>query len=169
MKRIIVHWNAGTYKANDISKSLYHFLIEGDGTVRTGIHKPEDNNNCKDNKYAAHVAGLNTGSIGVAYCGMGDFKNRRNSGDYPLTRKQCESGFRLIAELVKKYNIPVDQVKTHYEIGLAVKNGEIPKNDLTDKNIGKIDIIYLPPYPKIPQELIGDFIRGKVIWYLNKM
>ena len=70
--------------------------------------------------------------------------------------------FKLVAELCKKYNIPVTPktVLTHYEFGQAN-----PKTS----SYGKIDIIYLHAYPQIQKEAMGDFIRNKVIWYLSKM
>ena len=34
---------------------------------------------------------------------------------------------------------------------------------------GKIDIIYLPPYPWVAKEDVGSFIRTKIKWYLNKI
>lgn len=77
---------------------------------------------------------------------------------YPLTKIQCERMFKFVAELSKKYKIPISSntIMTHYEFGL--------KNPKTS-SAGKIDIIYLPPYPDIPKNKIGDFIRSKIRWY----
>lgn len=160
MKRIIIHWTAGTYQPNTIDFEHYHYLVTGDGLVVEGKYKPEDNENCNDGKYAAHTGGGNTGSIGVSMCGMAGFKDHKNVGKYPLTKVQCERCFKLIAELAKKYNICItpDTVMTHYEFGR--------KHPKTSSG-GKIDIIYLPPYPDIDQGKIGDFIRNKARWYLN--
>ena len=60
--------------------------------------------------------------------------------------------------VAKKYNIPItpQTVMTHYEFGL--------KNPKTS-SAGKIDIIFLPPYPDVITSKIGDFIRNKVRWY----
>ena len=49
---------------------------------------------------------------------------------------------------------------THYEFGL--------KNPKTT-SAGKIDIVYLPPYPQIKKQDIGNFIRNKVEWYSKKL
>ena len=70
MKRIIIHWTAGTYQPNNTDFEHYHYLVNGDGMVINGKFKPEDNLNCNDGKYAAHTGGGNTGSIGIAMCGM---------------------------------------------------------------------------------------------------
>ena len=134
-------------------------MINGDGLVVKGKYKPEDNLNCNDGKYAQHTGGGNTGSIGVSMCGMLGFKSSKDVGKYPLTKKQCESCFKKVAELCKQYNIPItaQTVMTHYEFGKAHPN---------TSSAGKIDIIYLPPYPQ--ERAVGDFIRNKVKWYYSR-
>lgn len=168
MKRIIIHWTAGRLQPNATDYQHYHYLINGDGIVIKGKFPVSANEKCKTDArnnalYAAHCGGGNTGSIGVAMCGMYTPKNTdfRNSPD-ALTKKQCESCFSLIAELCKAYNIPIEKntVLTHYEFGLSH-----PKTS----SAGKIDIVYLPPYPEIKSSEIGDFIRNKAKWYLNKI
>lgn len=160
MKKIIVHWTAGTLQPNNTEFEHYHFLVNGDGLVVKGKHEPEDNLNCNDGNYAAHTGGGNTGAIGVAMCGMLGFQSRHSVGKYPLTAKQVEACFKLCAELCQKYNIPVENVMTHYEFG---------KLHPTTTSAGKIDIIYLPPYPDVKENEIGGFIRNKIRWYISKM
>ncbi len=161
MKRIIIHWSAGVYYPTEFEKKHYHFLIDKDGNVHNGKFKPEDNAFCKVGEYAAHTGGGNTGSIGVAFCAMAGFKNKNSVGNYPILKKQFESAMEFCAKLCKKYKIDVtvQTVMTHYEFG--VKN---PKTT----SAGKIDIIYLPPYPWVAQEEIGSFIRSKIKWYMLK-
>lgn len=163
MNRIVIHWTAGGHQPNNEDYQHYHFMINKDGLKINGKYKPEDNLDCsKSGKYAAHTGGGNTGSIGIAMCGMAGFKNRNNVGKYPLTAKQVESCFKEVAKLCKQYKIKVTPytVFTHYEFGLRNPN-------TTSK--GKIDIIYLSSYPNMPANKIGDFIRNKVIWYLDKV
>lgn len=160
MNRIIIHWTAGTYKPNHIDSEHYHYLIDDKGAVHRGKYRPEDNENCGDGHYAAHTGGGNTGSIGVAVCAMRNFVSPDNAGDYPITSKQIEACFKLCAELASKYNIPVENIMTHYEFGLSHPN---------TVSRGKIDIIHLPPYPTVKQNEVGGFIRDKVRWYLDKM
>lgn len=162
MKRIIIHWTAGTNYASDYDKNFYHFLVDKDGKVILGRHKPEDNENCNDGNYAAHCGGGNTGSIGIALCGMYGYRSAANVGKYPVTKVQCESMFRFVAGLCKKFNLNItpDTVMTHYEFGQKHPN---------TSSFGKIDIIYLPPYPEQPKECIGNFIRSKVRWYYSKI
>lgn len=167
MKKIIIHWTAGGNKPNTTDKQHYHYVIDAEGNVDIGKFTVSANEICKaDAKnnalYAAHCGGGNTGAIGIALCGMAGFKNFKNIGKYPLTKVQCERAFKLVAELAKKYNIKIssDTVMTHYEFGL--------KNPKTS-SAGKIDIIYLPPYPTVKASKIGDLFRSKARWYRSKM
>lgn len=161
LQRIILHWSAGAYDPNATDLEHYHFVIDKDGVVKPGKYKPEDNLNCYDGKYAAHTGGGNTGSIGVAYCGMYVPKNIPvTQTKYPLTTKQVEAGFKLCAELCKKYNIPINNVMTHYEFGKLH-----PKTT----SAGKIDIIHLPSYPNVSATEMGTFIRKKIHWYYTKI
>lgn len=161
MKRIIIHWTGGTYQPNQAEYEHYHYLVTGDGLVLKGKYTPEDNLNCADFKYAAHCGGGNTGSIGVAMCGMADYSPQKgiSSTKYPLKKIQCERCFKLVAELCKKYNIKItpDTVMTHYEFG---------KTHPDTSSAGKIDIVCLPAYV-VSSEKIGNFIRNKVKWYNN--
>lgn len=160
MKRIIIHWTAGRLQPNSTDYEHYHYLIKGNGEVIKGNYTPEDNENCLDGKYAKHTGGGNTGSIGIAMCGMFGFINRENCGKDLLTKEQCEACFKLAAKLCKKYNIKVstETIMTHYEF-----NNSHPKAS----KVKKIDIIYLPPYPYLQQSDIGDFIRNKILEYLQ--
>lgn len=160
MKRIIIHWTAGTYNPNSVDKQHYHFLVDSQGNVINGRYKPIDNENCTDGIYAAHTGGGNTGSIGIAMCGMFGYSSLLNVGNYPLTKIQCERTFKLCAELAKKYNISIENIITHYEFGKAHPN---------TTSAGKIDIIYLPPYPEVKINEIGKFIRRKIFWYMSKL
>ena len=161
MKRIIIHWTAGTYYPSEFERKFFNFLVDKNGKIYNGVFKPEDNEVCKIGKYAAHTGGGNTGSIGVAMCAMAGFKDFKNVGKYPISKIQFESTMDLCAKLAKKYNIQISPqtVMTHYEFGL--------KNPKTT-SAGKIDIIYLPPYQWVAKEDVGKFIRTKIKWYLNK-
>jgi len=158
MNRVIIHWTAGQNTPNATDKQHYHFMIDCNGQIYNGKFKPEDNEVCIEGKYAAHTGGGNTGSIGVALCGMLGFKDRNNVGDFPLTQIQCKAAFKFVAGLCKKYNIPVtpQTLLTHKEFG---------DSHPTTTSFGKIDICYLPPYPEVQPNICGDFIREKINWY----
>ncbi|MBO6180748.1 N-acetylmuramoyl-L-alanine amidase [bacterium] len=161
MKRIIIHWSAGTYYPTWHEKQCYHYLVDKNGKVCEGNYKPEDNLNCNDGLYAMHTGGGNTGSIGVAMCAMAGFVSPKFCGEYPITPVQFEACMKLCAQLCHKYSIEINpsNVMTHYEFG--------QKNPKTT-SFGKIDIIYLPPYSWIPKNDVGSFIRSKIRWYKQK-
>lgn len=163
MNKIILHWTAGTNQPCSTDYEHYHYLINKDGVILKGKFAPEDNLNCNDGKYAQHCGGGNTGAIGVSMCGMYAPKGVNiKETKFPLTRIQCEATFKLVAELCKKYNIKItpQAVLTHYEFGQAH-----PKTS----SYGKIDIVYLHPFPEIDKKNMGDFIRNKIEWYFNKL
>jgi len=170
MKRIIIHWNAGQNTPNADDFEHYHFMY-GNGLIVVGKYKPEDNLNTNDGKYAAHTGGYNTNSIGVAFCGMLGFNSQTKKTPYPIQKQDFENGCKHIAELAKKYNIQItsDLILTHYEVGQSVKQNKIKRTPLTSANLGKIDIIYLPFYPNVSAEKMGNFIRDKIQWYYDKL
>lgn len=160
--KVCIHWSAGTYRFGDLEAYHYHYMINNLGVVKAGRFRPEDNvPPLRNGQYAAHCGGGNSYCIGVSLLGMAGFKNANNVGKYPLTAKQCEAAWAKVAELCIKYGIPIDpeHVFTHYEFGR--KN---PRSD----SFGKIDIIYLPPFPQVKPAEVGDFIRSKVTWYFKK-
>ena len=161
MKRIILHWSAGTYTPSLTDFEHYHYLITKDGDILEGKYAPEDNLNCNDGKYAAHCGGFNTGSIGLALCAMYGYKNPQNIGNYPYTRVQGEACWSYCAVLLKKYNLPLskDTVLTHYEAGKMLPNSA---------SAGKIDITFIPWKPDIKADEAGDYIRNKVRWYYER-
>lgn len=162
LKRIIFHWTAGASSPSAYDRLFYHYLIDSKGFITNGSFAPEANIVCKDGAYAAHTGGGNTGSIGIALCGMAGFNTSSMSTPFPLSKVQLESAFCFAAKLCKKYSIPVlkDTVFTHYEFGLL---------NPSSSSKGKIDICYLPPYPSVHKYQAGNFIRSKVQWYLEKI
>lgn len=160
LKKIIIHWTGGAGAVSKADKEHYHFIIDSVGHIHIGNYKPEDNINCKDGKYAKHTGGGNTGAIGVSMTGMHGFKSPKNIGKFPLTKTQCEKCFELVAGLCIKYQILPENVLTHYEFG---------KSHPESESAGKIDIIFLPPFPEVQANKIGDFIRNKVYWYTQKI
>ena len=159
LDKITLHWTAGRNKPSAHELECYHFLIDSDGNLYKGKYSPEDNISTADKKYAQHCGGGNTGNIGIAFCGCYvpngiPVKNTQ----FPLTRVQLEKGFKLCADLSKKYNIPIDKkhIFTHYEFGITHPHSS---------SSGKIDITYMHPFPNENKNTCGDFIRAKILWY----
>ena len=158
--RCTLHFTVGRYEQffND-----YHYMIAYNSKtkqayVKRGIYTPEDNDNTGDGRYAPHCALMNTGNIGVAICANYQYNHKTNTSDtYPITAQQLELAFELLAELSIKYNIKIEEIQTHYERDKKLK-----------KPSGKVDIIFLPSYPQVKKEEVGNFIRNKVKWYISK-
>lgn len=155
MKRIILHWTAGKHKASNNDKSHYHILIEDDGKLIRGTHSIQDNVSTRDSVYAAHVAGANTGSIGVAVCCMEGARERPfNAGSYPMTKKQWETMAQVTAELCDFYDIDVS-TKT------VLGHGEVEKY-LKKKQGAKWDPLVLPFDTNLSIETVGGMLRRMV-------
>ena len=161
LKFICIHWSAGAY--TNLEREYYHFSIDPSGTVHEGLLKPEANiPPLYQGKYVPHCGGGNSYAIGVALLGMAGYKSPKAIGNYPLKQEQCEAAWAKVAELCHKYQIPVtpDTVYTHYEFG---------KRNPKTTSAGKIDIVFLPFKPELTPDRVGDYIRGKVKWYLAKL
>lgn len=105
---IVVHWTAGTYRANDGERKSYHYLIQPD-SVLTGIFPILANRPpLLPGRYAAHTANFNNNSIGVAMCGMLNAVPR-NFGRFPLTETQWDTCIELCAELLHFFKLPVSE------------------------------------------------------------
>jgi hypothetical protein len=155
----------GQYIPNHLDLNDYHCVVGPKGEIYEYPkmkHKPEDNVNCQDGNYAQHCYLGNTGCIGISFCGMlGYTDGHPEKTKFPLTEKQIEAGCKRIAKYCKDYGIEVspDTVFTHYE----------HDKSLGDKRQGKIDITYMHPFPTVPRDKCGDFLRSKVSWYLTKI
>jgi N-acetylmuramoyl-L-alanine amidase len=76
----------------------YHYVIRFSGKLEKGR---------EDNHTGAHTRGLNSSSIGICMSGHGDLKR--------WTNEQLQSVLKLVLDLMKMYNIPVENVIGHRE------------------------------------------------------
>ncbi len=159
LKKIIMHWTAGSWTPNETDKEHYHFLVTGAPNVITGKYQPEDNISCNDGKYAAHCGGGNTSAIGISLCGMAGFDIKNKQTPYPLREKQFQRACYLAAQLCQKYKIPVENVMTHMEFG---------NSHPSTTSHGKIDICYLPFKPELKPNEIGGYIRNEIREFMPK-
>jgi N-acetyl-anhydromuramyl-L-alanine amidase AmpD len=106
-KRIIVHWTGGGSDPSELDKEHYHILIGRKGEPLRGEHAISDNDWTQDDNYAAHTRGANTGSVGLALCGMlGATEEPFSAGKYPLTNAQWNAALLACADLCRQYHIP---------------------------------------------------------------
>lgn len=154
--RVIMHWSGGRHSASELDRTHYHFVVEGDGTVVTGIPRPEDNISTNDGKYAAHTLSLNTGSIGVAMACMAGAKESPFSwGSAPITEAQVTAMCTLVKQLCTRYGILItrETVLSHAEV----------QPTLRVKQRGKWDIACLPgdTFVRDPVK-VGDILRQRI-------
>jgi N-acetyl-anhydromuramyl-L-alanine amidase AmpD len=155
MRRIICHWTAGAYTPSENDLSHYHILIDGDGDLHRGEHTIADNESTSDGDYAAHTRGLNTRSIGVSVCCMaGATETPFNSGAFPMKQVQWDVMIEVVAELCKRYKIPVGP-------STVLGHGEVEKN-IGTKQKGKWDPMKLSFEPKLTKAQVGTKLRTAV-------
>lgn len=156
LTRIIIHWTGGGPKASVLDKAHYHFLYQQGGSVVAGDLPPEENIRTDDSIYGAHTRAMNTGSIGVSFCGMSLAQPvPLFVGPHPLTMPQIEAGCRHIAALARRYGIAVDRrtILTHAEV----------QPTLGVRQAGKWDIRWLPGMKSIGDAVqIGDKLRAMI-------
>lgn len=156
MQRVIWHWTAGTNKAGAVDRRHYHILLEGDGKLVRGDHPITANAAPISGAYAAHTLNLNTGSIGVSLCGMKDAKERPfDAGRYPITMAQWAVLSGVLADLCRRYAIPVT-------VGTVLSHAEV-ETTLGVAQRQKWDVARLPFDPTlIGARAIGDQMRAAV-------
>lgn len=166
MQRIILHWTGGGPRASDTDKQHYHLLIEDDGTLIRGVHPITANEvltGKSSSQYAAHVARLNTGSIGIGLCGMACARESPlDFGDHPLTATQWKRACTVLAALADRYAIPVDNrhVLTHAEV----------EPNLGVRQANKWDITVLAFDPTCRgHRAVGDKLREQVLADLARL
>jgi hypothetical protein len=156
MERVICHWTAGGHKANSVDRKAYHILIEGDGTLMRGVHSIKDNEAPITGPYAAHCLNANSGSIGVSLCCMaGATESPFNAGPAPMTRVQWKTLATVVADLCRRYSIPVTRstVLSHAEVQAT----------LGIKQRNKWDFTRLAFDPEVRGALvIGNMLRAEV-------
>lgn len=159
MKRVILHWTAGTSAVSALDRQHYHRIVDGEGSIFAGIWPIAANEVIKpgSSAYAEHTRHCNTGSIGVALCGMvGAVERPFSAGLHPINELQLRAAAQLVADLCHQYGIPVtpSTVLTHAEVeptlGIAQR--------------GKWDIARLPWRPDlVGPRPVGDHIRQLVL------
>lgn len=161
MQRVIWHWTAGTNKANAVDKRHYHIIIEGDGGLVRGDHAITANEAPAKANRANHTLNCNTGSIGISLAGMKDaHESPFNPGPYPITEAQWLTLSKALADLCRRYGIPVTRstVLSHAEVQGTLG---IPQRN-------KWDITRLPfNLPLRGATAVGNEMRAMVLQQLG--
>jgi len=156
MDRVIFHWTAGVYEPNGLDRHSYHILIDGEGDLVRGEFSIADNVRPRPGEYAAHTLNCNSGSIGVALCGMaGAVERPFDPGLRPIKAVQWQKLAHVLTDLCLFYNIPITPrtVLSHAEV----------QGTLGIKQRAKWDIARLPwDDTKTDATSIGNQMRGMV-------
>lgn len=134
LERVICHWSAGAYKASGLDKTHYHLIVEGDGNLVRGVHPISANGIGATGSRASHTLNCNTGSIGVSLaCMAGAVERPFNPGRSPMTPTQWATLPRVVADLCRRYGIPVTErtVLSHAEVEPTLKIRQRGKWDFT--------------------------------------
>ncbi|RJG40798.1 peptidoglycan recognition family protein [Mesorhizobium sp. DCY119] len=154
MQRIVVHWTAGSNTASALDKEHYHILVEGSGKVVRGKPSIDLNQAPVQKGYATHTLNCNSSSIGVSLCGTaGAVENPFLAGNNPITSEQWEALPKLLADLCRRYSIPVtaSTVLSHAEV----------QGTLGITQRGRWDIARLPFEPSVKgAKAVGDLFRN---------
>ena len=91
------------HKKRGFTKIGYHYVIYLDGSVHKGRQESE---------IGAHATGQNANSIGICYIGGCDKNGKAKDTRTPA---QKESLLKLVHDLLKKYNLGLENVYGHYQ------------------------------------------------------
>ena len=161
VRSIALHWTAGDYETVFPS---YHFCLRGaDDVYVVATHdlvaNLRDLRGGSDEPYAAHVAGRNSWSVGIAVCAMGG-ATPRDFGRWPITAKQVDALARVAGGLASTYAVPLGAIRTHAEF--ALEDGYFGAGG-DDR---RWDIARLEPRPASlePREAleIGEVLRRRI-------
>ena len=102
----------------------YHYVIlndrhdnKADGTVESGRSL---------NKAGAHAYGINSKSIGICCIGHGDYES--------FTQAQFDALYKLLAQLIKQYQLTADSIIGHRELNDLVDQGLLSASYRTNKS-----------------------------------
>ena len=119
LRSISLHWTAADYHA---VFPAYHFCLRGvSDVIVVATHdlraNMRDVRGADPGPYAAHTAGRNSWSIGLAICGMAD-AGPADFGRYPLADAQIAGLCAVARALADAYAIPLAAIRTHAEAAL---------------------------------------------------
>lgn len=158
VERIVVHWTAGGHTASLFDRAFYHLLIEADGSVKRGLIP------IGQAPWPSHTRGLNTHSVGIALCAMGNAVEWPfHAGGCPVTVAQAEALPQVSAQVLKAYGLPV------------TPRTQLCHAEVTDTygilQHGKWDIGWIPGIPlpggRPNAALIGHWVREKTQAHLG--
>jgi hypothetical protein len=161
MRRIHVHWTAGGHTANSTDKNAYHILVQGDGSLVRGNKSIAANAQGSGQSQASHTLNANTGAVGVSICAMRLAQESPfSAGPEPILQVQWTTMLRVVADLSRRYGIPVTRqtILTHAEVQPNLGIAQRQKWDITR-------LVFAPG--EVGFAKVGDKMRREVVQVLD--
>jgi hypothetical protein len=161
LRSISLHWTAHDYEA---VFPAYHFCLRGVSEIEVvATHDLRANMRdvrlAPERPYAAHTAGRNSWSIGLAVCAMAGARPS-DFGAFPLLPGQIDALCVVAGRLAAAYGIPLAAIRTHAEA--ALEDGYFG----ADGDDRRWDVARLAPAPEplAPDEagLTGERLRARI-------
>lgn len=159
---ILKRWNPYNYDYPE-----YDFGIEADGTVRLGRPLTIQGSHCLSDKPPYNKKGYqwwNRNSIGIGLAG--DFTK------YPMPQAQFNALVKLIKELMKQYNLTLDNIYPHGQVcftdcpGCTYSNVPVLKGKWSYDEFENAINQPSPPSPIVPQPFEGGKKVKNLVIYL---
>jgi hypothetical protein len=160
LRSIALHWTGGDYEA---VFPAYHFCLRGSVEVEV-VATYDLRANMRDLRaapeppYAAHVAGRNSWSVGIAICAMGG-ATPTDFGRWPLTSAQIDALARVARIVADTYAIPPAAIRTHAEA--ALEDGYFGSGDEQRWDIARLAAQAAPLAPA-EARATGNFLRERI-------
>jgi len=161
LRSIVLHWTAHDYET---VFPAYHFCLRGAAEV-TVVPTHDLRANMRDLRqdpappYAAHTAGRNSWSIGIAVCGMAGARPS-DFGGYPLVEAQIVGLCAVARALADAYAIPLAAVRTHAEA--ALEDGYFGADDAESRwDLARLEARAAPLEPS-EATLSGERLRARI-------
>jgi hypothetical protein len=161
LRSISLHWTAHDYEA---VFPAYHFCLRGVSEILVAATHDlranmRDVRREPERPYAAHTAGRNSWSIGLAVCAMAGARPS-DFGPFPLREAQIDALCAVARRLAVAYAIPLAAIRTHAEA--ALEDGYFGAGGDDER----WDIARLAPRPEplTPSEAAatGDLLRARI-------
>jgi len=151
LRRVVMHWAASSYNLSQHIQRSYHEIAGQDGKRYKGTFPPEANIRPVRGRYAAHIAGENTGSIGLSMICMAEVRGASwPPGPYPMTDVQLDEFCNMVAEYLQAYDLEriPEQCLTHGEAQ--------PKRR-------PVELCWFPGFTKLVSVTEGgDYLRDRI-------
>ena|SRR2546425_1659655 len=146
VRRVVMHWTAGGPSPSFFERLHYHFLIDREGVVHRGRFPV--------GRWPPHTRRLNTGSIGIALCGMAQATPAPlRVGPSPITAAQLEALPVIAAQVLGRYGLPVTEQT-------LLSHCEVPRVYGRPQR-GKWDIAWVPGLTGLAPQHVGDRLRNE--------